>query len=122
MSVQYSARPCTGGAGSEPFYLWATPSAAQGDPARACCALALALQHPPHLRPRGYLWLQGARCWAGHPGTSHQALSTGNDRAGQGRAQASSAPQAAPVLTSEVCFCHSSLRMGAESNAERMAR
>lgn len=25
-------------------------------------------------------------------------------------------------LTSEVCFCHSSLRMGAESSAERMAR
>lgn len=26
------------------------------------------------------------------------------------------------LLTSEVCFCHSSLRMGAESSAERMAR
>lgn len=27
-----------------------------------------------------------------------------------------------PKLTSDVCFCHSRRRMGAESNAERMAR
>ena len=38
------------------------------------------------------------------------------------RGQVGLPPPPSQPLTSEVCFCHSSLRMGAESSAERMAR
>lgn len=39
-----------------------------------------------------------------------------------GRLVDSQTPVCVVTLTSEVCFCHSSRRMGAESSADRMAR